>query len=128
MSLPDPAQALSPVETTESGDVTRLLQSVGAGDRAALDRVLSLLYDDLRRVARTMTPRTLTFHYPHTPAGTAELFRTAYGPTVRAFSALDEDRRAVFAADLTAHWSWDQRGEGSTEVDSEYLEVVAIKR
>lgn len=57
MSLPDPAQALSPAETTDSGDVTRLLRSAGAGDRAALDRVLSLLYDDLRRVARRQLAR-----------------------------------------------------------------------
>ena len=83
---------------------------------------------DERTWELTVTPRILTFHYPHTPAGTAELFRTAYGPTVRAFAALEEDRRAVFAADLTAHWSWHQRGDGSTEVDSEYLEVIAVRR
>jgi hypothetical protein len=48
---------------------------------------------------------------------------------VRAFGALDEDRRAAFAADLTAHWVWHQRGKGtSTEVDSEYLEVIAVRR
>jgi RNA polymerase sigma factor (TIGR02999 family) len=57
MSLPDPAQALSPVDPTVPGDVTRLLQSASAGDRAALDRVLSLLYDDLRRVARRQLAR-----------------------------------------------------------------------
>jgi 2-polyprenyl-3-methyl-5-hydroxy-6-metoxy-1,4-benzoquinol methylase len=83
---------------------------------------------DERTWELTTTPRMLTFHYPHTPAGTAELFRAAYGPTVRAFATLDEDARAVFAADLTAHWSWHQRGENGTEVDSEYLEVVAVRR
>jgi len=56
-TMPDPTQALSPAETTESGDVTRLLQSARAGDRTALDRVLSLLYDDLRRVARRQLAR-----------------------------------------------------------------------
>jgi len=77
----------------------------------------------------TMTTRTLTFRYPYTPGGTAELFRMAYGPTVRAFGTLDEDKRAAFAADLTAHWVWHQRGKGtSTEVDSEYLEVIAVRR
>jgi len=77
----------------------------------------------------TSTPRTLTFRYPHTPAGTAELFRVAYGPTVRAFAALDEDARAAFATDLAEHWAWHQRGTGSaTEVDAEYLEVVAVRR
>lgn len=85
-------------------------------------------FDD-RTWQLTMTARTLTFHYPHTPAGTAELFRGAYGPTVRVFEALDEDRRAAFAADLAAHWTRHQRGSGApTEVDAEYLEVVAIRR
>jgi SAM-dependent methyltransferase len=73
--------------------------------------------------------RTLTFRYPLSPAGTAELFRAAYGPTVRTFEALDEDRRASFAADLTAHWKRHQRPAApATEVDSEYLEVVATRR
>lgn len=77
----------------------------------------------------TTTARTLTFQYPYTPAGTAELFRGAYGPTIRTFEALDEDRRASFAADLAAHWSADQRENASgTEVDAEYLEVIAVRR
>jgi SAM-dependent methyltransferase len=73
--------------------------------------------------------RTLTFRYPYTPGGTAKLFRTSYGPTVRAFEALDNDRRGMLAADLLDHWTDHQRpGKRITEVDSEYLEVVAIRR
>jgi len=84
---------------------------------------------DNRTWSLTTTRRTLTFRYPHTPAGTAELFRAAYGPTVRAFAALDENGRASFAADLAEHWSWHQRGsDASTEVDAEYLEVIAVRR
>lgn len=78
----------------------------------------------------TCTPRTLRFRYPHTPAGTAELFRGTYGPTVRTFEALDVDRRARFAADLADHWGKHQVSAtpDTTEVDSDYLEVVAIRR
>jgi len=73
--------------------------------------------------------RTLTFRYPYTPGGTAKLFRTSYGPTVRTFEALDNDRRGQLAADLLDHWIDNQRpGKRITEVDSEYLEVVAIRR
>ena len=57
---------------------------------------------DERTWRLTWTTRILTFRYPYTPAGTAELFRAAYGPTVRVFAALDEDARASFAADLAA--------------------------
>jgi ubiquinone/menaquinone biosynthesis C-methylase UbiE len=77
----------------------------------------------------TTRARTLTFRYPYSPAGTAELFRTSYGPTVRVFEALDESARVSFADHLLAHWSSHQRGSGETTVvDSEYLEVVAVKR
>ncbi len=77
----------------------------------------------------TTSPRTLIFRYPHTPAGTAELFRASYGPTVRTFEAIDEDTRAVFAAELAAHWTDHNRGPaGTTLVESEYLEVIAIRR
>jgi len=73
--------------------------------------------------------RTLTFLYPYPPEGTANLFRTAYGPTVRVFEALEEEERRSFASDLESHWSSHQRGSGArTVVDSEYLEVVAIRR
>jgi len=73
--------------------------------------------------------RTLTFRYPYTPGGTAKLFRTSYGPTVRVFEELDNDRRGMLATDLLDHWTDHQRpGKRITEVDSEYLEVVAIRR
>ena len=58
MALPEhAAEAISQAEAAEPGDVTRLLRSAGAGERAALDRVVSLLYDDLRRLARRQLAR-----------------------------------------------------------------------
>jgi len=77
----------------------------------------------------TTTLRTLTLRYPHTPADTAELFRSSYGPTVHAFAALADDRRPLLAADLVDQWVRAQRSAArTTEVNSEYLEVVAIRR
>ncbi len=84
---------------------------------------------DEREWRLTLVPRTLTFRYPLTPAGTVELFRGSYGPTVRTFEALDEDRRAAFGAAMTDLWTRGQRGAGQvTVVDAEYLEVVAERR
>lgn len=77
----------------------------------------------------TTTFRTLTFRYPFTPAGTADLFRISYGPTIRTMEALDEQHARLLAADLIYHWERNQRpGARGTEVDSQYLEVVAIRR
>ena len=53
----DHAPAPPQAEGTGPGDVTRLLQSAGSGDRDALDRVLPLLYEDLRRLARRQLAR-----------------------------------------------------------------------
>jgi ubiquinone/menaquinone biosynthesis C-methylase UbiE len=77
----------------------------------------------------TTTVRTLTFRYPHTPGGTAKLFRSSYGPTVRTLEALDSDSRGSLAAELADLWSDHQReGVTGTVVQSEYLEVIAVKR
>jgi RNA polymerase sigma factor (TIGR02999 family) len=58
MALPKQPEKTGPVaDLAELGDVTRLLQSAAAGDRAALDRVLPFLYDDLRRLARRQLAR-----------------------------------------------------------------------
>ena len=42
----------SDVRAPEGGEVTRLLRAYGAGDRAALDRLVPLVYTQLRRMAR----------------------------------------------------------------------------
>jgi len=77
----------------------------------------------------TTTTRTLTFRYPYPPAGAADLFRYAYGPTVRVFATLDKQAQAKFAAELVEHWARHQRpGAQNTEVEAEYLEVVAVRK
>jgi len=61
MAQADHAQALPRSKASTPGDVTRLLQSASAADRAVLDRVLPLLYDDLRRLARRQLARERGF-------------------------------------------------------------------
>ena len=85
-------------------------------------------FDDREWHVTTET-RTLSMRYPHTPGGAGELFRVAYGPTVCAFESLDEDRRALLAADVAAHWARHRRSSvAGTEVEAEFLEVVALRR
>jgi SAM-dependent methyltransferase len=72
--------------------------------------------------------RSMTFEFPFSPAETVEHFRKFYGPTQKAFLALeaDPDKQAALRRDLENHWSENNRAtDGTTVVDSEYLEVVA---
>ena len=39
-------------ETNRRGEITELLHAYGRGDRGAFDRLVPLVYDDLRRIAR----------------------------------------------------------------------------
>jgi hypothetical protein len=43
--------------TTASGEVTRLLRGLREGEPEALDRLLPLVYDELRRLARRQLNR-----------------------------------------------------------------------
>jgi ubiquinone/menaquinone biosynthesis C-methylase UbiE len=58
-----------------------------------------------------------------------QLFRDYYGPTHRAFAALEEPGRQALARDITALLEqMNTAGAGSLVVPSEYLEVVIRKR
>lgn len=68
------------------------------------------------------------FKYPFPPDGVVESFRLYYGPTQRAFDALDTDRQAELRADLERLWAeHNQATDGTTYVEAEYLEVVATR-
>ena len=58
-----------------------------------------------------------------------EVFRTYYGPVLKAFAALDAEGQAHLARDLTEVLERFNRGGSETlAVPSEYLEVVATRR
>ena len=69
------------------------------------------------------------FDYPFSPAGVVDFFRETYGPTNRAFAALAAPDQEAFHADLEALWSAQNLSSDAnrTVVDSEYLQVVAIR-
>jgi SAM-dependent methyltransferase len=58
-----------------------------------------------------------------------EVFRTYYGPVLKAFAALDAAGQAGLAGELTALLErYNQGGAGTLAVPSEYLEVVGTRR
>jgi SAM-dependent methyltransferase len=73
-------------------------------------------------------PRNITFAFPFPPADVVEHFRNYYGPTQKAFGALDENGQAALRHDLEQLWSKHNRAtDGTTDVESQYLEVIATK-
>jgi SAM-dependent methyltransferase len=74
-----------------------------------------------------LTRRLMTFEYPLGPEEVANYFRLWYGPTLRAFAALDEANRDGLRRDLERLWTDHNRAtDGTTRVQSEYLEVLAV--
>lgn len=74
-------------------------------------------------------PRSLIFKFAMPPADVVEHFRNYYGPTQKAFGALDETGQAALRKDLEKLWSDNNHvTDGTTEVESQYLEVIATKK
>jgi SAM-dependent methyltransferase len=74
------------------------------------------------------TERTITFNFPFDAAATVEYFRTYYGPTLRAFAALTPEAQQLLRNDLEQLWAQHNRAQdGTTQVDSTYLEVIALR-
>ncbi|MEZ4706150.1 MAG: class I SAM-dependent methyltransferase [Caldilineaceae bacterium] len=75
------------------------------------------------------TQQTITFNFPFSPAATVEYFRTYYGPTLRAFGALRADAQEALRSELVQLWAQHNKsGNGVTQVDSTYLEVIAVRK
>ena len=70
------------------------------------------------------------FHFRYrSPAHWLQVFRDFYGPLNRAFAAIDAERQAALAADITALLRASNiGGEDSLIVPAEYLEIVATRR
>src|SRR5215475_3148054 len=72
--------------------------------------------------------RSLVMSFPMTPPAAVEYFRTWYGPTQRAFAALDEAGQAALRRDLEQLWTdLNQAKDGTTSITAEYLEVNATR-
>jgi SAM-dependent methyltransferase len=95
------------------------------GDEAIVRERLKDGIADLR-----LNRRMITFEYPFSPEETVEHFRKYYGPTQKAFAALDGDKEKQDALRRELENLWrehNQASDGKTRVESEYLEVVAAR-
>ena len=76
-----------------------------------------------------LTRRLYPFRYPFAPTEVVAFFRTYYGPSYKAFAALEAEKQAALREDLEQLWTGNNTAtDGTTAIDSEYLEVVAIRQ
>jgi ubiquinone/menaquinone biosynthesis C-methylase UbiE len=77
--------------------------------------------------ALTLTRRIITFEFAMDPAAVVNEFIRWYGPTLRAFASLDETGKADLRRELETLWLDHNRADdGTTRVQSEYLEVMGV--
>src|ERR1043166_4500709 len=70
----------------------------------------------------------ITFRFDMPPEDVVEHFRKYFGPTQKSFESLDADGQAALRTDLESLWKeHNQATDGTTQVESEYLEVRATK-
>jgi SAM-dependent methyltransferase len=80
--------------------------------------------------SRSITHRlqTFTFRY-RSAAHWLDVFRSSYGPVLKAFAALDEDGRASLADDLLQLVArFNRSGDETVVVPGEYLQTVVVRR
>ena len=71
--------------------------------------------------------RLITFEFPFSPAEVVDAFELWYGPTVRAFAALESAGRHELRRALERLWTeHNEASDGTTQVRSEYLEAIAV--
>ena len=76
----------------------------------------------------TFKERFISFKFPFGVAETIEFWREFYGPTHKAFAALDTGGQAALRRDLEDLWAENNLADdGTTHVTSGYLEITAFR-
>jgi ubiquinone/menaquinone biosynthesis C-methylase UbiE len=76
-----------------------------------------------------LTRHSYAFRYPFPPAHVVEYYWSYFGPTIKAHDALDEQGRVALRRDLEELWATSNlSSNGSTYVEAEILEVVAVRQ
>ncbi|HVH38440.1 MAG TPA: sigma-70 family RNA polymerase sigma factor [Gemmatimonadaceae bacterium] len=119
---------------TDTGEVTRLLVAARAGDRESMDRVMPLVYEELRRLAR----RQLSHERPGHTFDSGALVHEAYLKLTRLERVQWQDRVHFFSIasrlmrriliDRAEHRDAAKRGGGDTPVTLDDLTVAADDR
>jgi 2-polyprenyl-3-methyl-5-hydroxy-6-metoxy-1,4-benzoquinol methylase len=132
-----PGGLIAMANWTPQGFIGQMFKTTGKHVAPPAGMPSPLLWGDEETVANRMADgtvdlqmvrRKIDFVFLMSPAEVVEHFRLYYGPTQKAFESLDQTGQAALRADLEQLWSEHNRvDDGSTRVESEYLEVKATR-
>jgi SAM-dependent methyltransferase len=122
---------------TPTGFVGQMLKIVGKHVPPPPNMPSPLLWGDEATVSERLGEgvsginferRFISFHFPFGVKETIEFWREFYGPTHKAFAALDAEGQTALRRDLEELWTENNLSDdGTTNVRSEYMEVTAIR-
>jgi SAM-dependent methyltransferase len=122
---------------TPEGFIGQMFKTTGKHVAPPAGMPSPLLWGDEKTVGERLTGgvesikmirRMISFDFPVSPEEVVEQFRPYYGPTQKAFDSLDDAGKAALRKDLEQLWRENNSmTDGSTRVESEYLEVVAVR-
>jgi hypothetical protein len=90
----------------------------------------SVVKERLREGIRDLklTRQMMIIKYPFGPAEVVEHFIRYFGPTKKAYESLDAKGQKTYREDMVKLWSqYNRVADGTTRVEGEYLEVIAVR-
>ncbi len=132
-----PGGRIAMANWTPEGHVGQMFKAIGKHVPPPPLMVSPLKWGDLATVRDRLGPGTSSIaaekrlypmRYPFPPEQVVQFFFDYYGPTLRALAALDDTGKAALRKDLEQLWSGANKAtDGTTHVEAEYLEVIAVR-
>jgi SAM-dependent methyltransferase len=123
---------------TPGGFIGKMFKATGKHVPPPANMPSPLLWGDEERVRERLGDgvseinferHSIVFTFPFGVADTIEYWREFYGPTHKAFAALDVEGQAALRRDLENLWAENNLADdGSTRIESEYLQITAVRK
>lgn len=132
-----PGGVIAMANWTPTGFTGQMFKIVGSHVKPPQNMPSPLLWGDEATVRERLSggvseinfnPRLISLTFPFGVKETIDFWREFYGPTHKAFAALDEKGQAALHRDLEKLWADNNlSANGITHVKAEYMEVTAIR-
>lgn len=133
-----PGGLIAMANWTPTGFIGQMFKTVGLHVKPPVNMPSPLLWGDENALHERLgkgvselnfKPHSIAFTFPFGVPETIEYWRKFYGPTRKAFAALDIEGQIALRRDLEKLWAENNLSSNSiTHVSSEYLEVRAIRK